>query len=172
MITTNITCLVFFMTFNITLPGEVFWKIVFCKNSRESWSCRPTALDLLNQFHSSVAFHIETSHLICTVNQMSGWYMKCKIGLKWVKNGSSYWGNAFSRSTMKTWIYGHRLYSSVCVAEFEQVFVHLIIKGISIWIFTDQRFLRVALSKPSGKCRFFFFLIETICMKLWKERRI
>ena len=33
----------------------------------------------LNPFKSSVAFHRETSHLICTAN------MKCNIELKWVK---------------------------------------------------------------------------------------
>ena len=35
-------------------------------------------------FQSSVAFHIETSHLICNANQMIGFFMKCKTGLKWV----------------------------------------------------------------------------------------
>ena len=39
----------------------------------------------VNPFQSSVAFHIKTSHLICTVNQMNGFYMKCNPGLKWVK---------------------------------------------------------------------------------------
>ena len=32
----------------------------------------------------SVAFHIETSHLIFLPNQMTGFYMKCNTGLKWV----------------------------------------------------------------------------------------
>ena len=32
----------------------------------------------------NVAFHIETSHLIYTANQMTGLYMKCNGGLKWV----------------------------------------------------------------------------------------
>ena len=39
---------------------------------------------MLNPFHPSVAFHIETSHLICTTNQMTDFYMKFKAGLKWV----------------------------------------------------------------------------------------
>ena len=38
----------------------------------------------LNQCEPSVAFHTETSNLICTVNQMTGFYMKYKIRLKWV----------------------------------------------------------------------------------------
>ena len=36
-------------------------------------------------FQSSAAFHIEPSHLICSANQMTGFYMKCNTGLKWVK---------------------------------------------------------------------------------------
>ena len=37
-----------------------------------------------NPYQPSIAFHIETSHLICRTNQMTGFYMKCKTGLKWV----------------------------------------------------------------------------------------
>ena len=33
---------------------------------------------------SSVAFHIETSHLICSANQMTGFYMKFDTGVKLV----------------------------------------------------------------------------------------
>ena len=39
----------------------------------------------LISFQPSVAFHIETSHLICFGNQAAGFYMKCNNGLKWVK---------------------------------------------------------------------------------------
>ena len=38
----------------------------------------------LNPFQSIVAFHIETSHLICSANQMIDLYIKCNTGLKWV----------------------------------------------------------------------------------------
>ena len=38
-----------------------------------------------NPFQPNVVSHIETSHLICTVIQMTGFYMKCNTGLKWVK---------------------------------------------------------------------------------------
>ena len=34
---------------------------------------------------ASVAFHIKTSQLICTANQLTGFYMKCNTRLKWVK---------------------------------------------------------------------------------------
>ena len=37
-----------------------------------------------NLSQPSVAFHIETSHLIYTANQMTGFYMKCNSGFKWV----------------------------------------------------------------------------------------
>ena len=32
-----------------------------------------------------VAFHIETSHLVCSTNQITGFYMKCNTRLKWGK---------------------------------------------------------------------------------------
>ena len=38
----------------------------------------------LNPFQPNTAFHIKTSHLICTANQMTGFYMKCNTGLKWL----------------------------------------------------------------------------------------
>ena len=39
----------------------------------------------LYSFQPSLAFYIETSHLIYTANQMTSFYMKCSTGLKWVK---------------------------------------------------------------------------------------
>ena len=38
----------------------------------------------INSLHPSVTFHTETSHLICSTNQMTGFDMKYKTGLKWV----------------------------------------------------------------------------------------
>ena len=35
------------------------------------------AAKLINQFQPSVTFHTETCNLICWVNQMTGFYMKC-----------------------------------------------------------------------------------------------
>ena len=46
-----------------------------------------------NQFQPSVTFHIETSHLICTANQTTGFYMKSNTWLKWV-NGSYKWAHS------------------------------------------------------------------------------
>ena len=38
----------------------------------------------INPFQHSFAFHIETSHLISSANQMTDFYMKCNTELKWV----------------------------------------------------------------------------------------
>ena len=38
-----------------------------------------------NPFQPSIAFHKGTSHLICTANQVTGFYTKCSSGLKLVK---------------------------------------------------------------------------------------
>ena len=50
--------------------------------------CAYCVCDLLefNPFQPSVAFHIKTSHLICSPNEMAGFYMKCNTRLKsiWV----------------------------------------------------------------------------------------
>ena len=37
-----------------------------------------------NPSQPSVAFHIETSRLVYTANQMAGFYMKCNKRMKWV----------------------------------------------------------------------------------------
>ena len=39
-----------------------------------------------NPSQPSVAFHIETSHLIYTTDQMTGFFMKSNSGLKWVNS--------------------------------------------------------------------------------------
>ena len=40
----------------------------------------------IKQFQPSVSFNIETSNLICTANERTGFYMKCNTRLKWVKH--------------------------------------------------------------------------------------
>ena len=45
-------------------------------------SCKKTFK--FNPFQLSIVFHTETSHLSYTVNQITGFYMKCNTGLKWV----------------------------------------------------------------------------------------
>ena len=39
---------------------------------------------LYTPFQPSVAIHLETSHLICSANQMTGFYMNCNPELNWV----------------------------------------------------------------------------------------
>ena len=48
------------------------------------------AIYSVNPFQPSVAFYIETSYLICRANRMTGFYMKCNTGLKWVNFISLY----------------------------------------------------------------------------------
>ena len=42
----------------------------------------------INPFQPSVAFHVETSHLIRNANQTTGFYMKCNNGLKRAKEST------------------------------------------------------------------------------------
>ena len=57
----------------------------------------------LNPFKPSVVFHIETSHLICTANQLTGFYMKSSTGLKWFNILESRNINPFQKS-FELWI--------------------------------------------------------------------
>ena len=43
--------------------------------------CQPEGDTYLNKPAAGVAFHIETSHLSCFANQMTGFYMKFNINL-------------------------------------------------------------------------------------------
>ena len=46
----------------------------------------------VNPFQSNVPFHMETNNLICCANQMTGFHMEYNTGLKWVKLGSTKFG--------------------------------------------------------------------------------
>ena len=62
-----------------------------------------------NLFEPTVAIHIVTSHLICSASQLTGFYVKCKIGLKWicakhvVKGFRLIKSQDFAYSTVKKW---------------------------------------------------------------------
>ena len=43
-------------------------------------------LHMLNSFQPSVAFQMETSHLVCEAKQVTGFYIKRSTNLKWLKN--------------------------------------------------------------------------------------
>ena len=58
----------------------IYIYIVTYKNVRQK-RVNPIQVKTLQ---ASVAFHIEPSHLICTANQMTGFYMKYDTGLKWI----------------------------------------------------------------------------------------
>ena len=41
-----------------------------------------TESGIIRLFQPSIVLHKETNHLICTVNQITGFYMKCNNGMK------------------------------------------------------------------------------------------
>ena len=45
---------------------------------------------VLNPFQPRVALHIETSHLMCITNQITGLYMKCNAKLNWLMSRPSF----------------------------------------------------------------------------------
>ena len=49
------------------------------------WRYNMSAVCEIKPFQFNVTFDIETSHLICTANQMTGFHVKCDFGLKSVK---------------------------------------------------------------------------------------
>ena len=55
-----------------------------------------------NPSQASVVFHTETSYLIYTANQMTGFYMKCNSGLKWV--------NSTCRILINGWVWAFSMY--------------------------------------------------------------
>ena len=60
---------------NLVLMFQFFQRfLVYCQNIGAYW---------VNSFHSNV-FHRETSNWFCTANQMTGFYMKCNNGMKWI----------------------------------------------------------------------------------------
>ena len=41
--------------------------------------------DSLKLISAQCCFDVETSHLFCRARQMTGFYIKCNTGMKWVK---------------------------------------------------------------------------------------
>ena len=75
-------------------------QVVILKKSNSELSY--IIVKLFNSFQSSIAFHIETSHLFCRAKRMTGFYMKLNTCLKWVNNVTG--GILFSRF-LKSLIY-------------------------------------------------------------------
>ena len=57
------------------------WKSSSIKN----FNPQGQIMELFNPFQPNVGFHVETSQLFCSANQMTGFNMKCSTGLNWVK---------------------------------------------------------------------------------------
>ena len=67
------------------LKTVIYFRKTYNIDVWQGSKCASAIPTVFNAFHSSVAFHIETSHLICCPKQMTGFYMKRNPGLKWVK---------------------------------------------------------------------------------------
>ena len=60
-------------------------KSITRKNPSHQSKCfNSLLLSLTESEYNSVVFHIEISHLICTANQMTGFYMKWNTELEWI----------------------------------------------------------------------------------------
>ena len=59
--------------------------------------------NLLNEFKPSVAFHIKTSHLICSANHMAGVYVKCNTELICVKLQSNFYRRYSKGYGLRPW---------------------------------------------------------------------
>ena len=80
---------------------------------------------LFKPFQPSVAFHIETRHLICTANQMTGFYMKCNTGLEWnnlININPINWSDTLKQFVSKL--------LTNCLSVFDH-FVGLVLKGLT-----------------------------------------
>ena len=64
---------------------------------------------LLNSFQPSDAFHIKPRYFICTVNQMTGFYMKSNTGLKILKQKKYIVGHIYYKSGGKITLYQRQL---------------------------------------------------------------
>ena len=62
---------------------NIFRAVVKIKNFN---FCGIETLSNIYLFQPSFAFHTETSHLFCSANKMTGFYMKSNSGLQWVNN--------------------------------------------------------------------------------------
>ena len=50
-------------------------------------------INKINALQPSATCHIKTSHLFCRAEQLTGFYMECNTGLKWVNRNSTDWEN-------------------------------------------------------------------------------
>ena len=55
-----------------------------CRFWLHTWLLKFYPSGVFHPFQPTAAFHTESSHLIGSAKQMTGFYMKCNTGLKWV----------------------------------------------------------------------------------------
>ena len=69
------------------LPRYFWYSFDRPRKYEYPWTWNPAINCVISfyPFHYSVAFNIGFSHLICSGNQMTGFYIKCNTGLKWIK---------------------------------------------------------------------------------------
>ena len=79
--------------FSVSLPSYCLqkfkavrkcWVLQKLLEAWKFWNKR-ASFSGLTSFQLNVVFDIETSHLICFANKMTGFYIKCNSGLKWVQ---------------------------------------------------------------------------------------
>ena len=83
--------LFFFLQIKLFQSGDVL------HNRNQSKVLKTMILSFFLQ--SGDVFHIETSHLICSENEMIGFYKKCSSELKWVNAAGNYLFKVNNRNT-------------------------------------------------------------------------
>ena len=63
------------------------WSPSVASNIKRAY-CFLEAPEDFSPFHLSVAFHIETNHLICCANRMTGFCVKYSPELQWVNTAT------------------------------------------------------------------------------------
>ena len=85
----------------VTLPNQ-------CANyvSKNCFCCMNLTQRSIKVSQSSVAVHIETIHMICSSNQMTGFYIKCHTNLKWIKKTKEkkYFLGKWEMTAINEWI--------------------------------------------------------------------
>ena len=80
----NYSCLKTFMgVYLVSILLTLNWHLVIGLLQSLCHNAFNDGVSFFNPFQPSVAFPTETSNLICSANQMAGFYMKYNTGLKW-----------------------------------------------------------------------------------------
>ena len=109
--------------------------------------------NFITSFQSSVSFHVKTSHLIWTTNQMTGFHMKYNTGLIWVNrvcNTLKFRYCLKSRNCMHSsylWTKSLILFHKRCLTNFkpfmhnvEKMVKHTFFSKYTIYTFSKKKF--------------------------------